>query len=94
MGRYSILAIFEKEPAFIAGVIRAVLMAAVLFGLAIDEKQLAGISLALELILTLFVRSNSTGNANVPPSNTVVTTATTEVSTTTTGEPAPDAGKG
>lgn len=65
MGRYDPRAIFEKEPAVIAGAVRAVLFGAVLFGFAIDEQQLAGIALGLEVVLTLFVRSSSTPNATV-----------------------------
>lgn len=64
MGRYSFLAVFDKEPAVIATAIRAVLFVLVLFGLAVDEKQLAAIALALELVLVLFVRSKSTSTAD------------------------------
>ena len=66
MGRYSPKAIFDKEPAVIAGSIRSILMVAVLLSLvALDEKQLAGIALGLELVLTLFVRQSSTPNVTV-----------------------------
>jgi hypothetical protein len=64
MGNYSLTNLFTKEPAVIAGAIRTVLMALVLLSLvAMDEKQLAGIALALEVVLTLFVRSQSTSTA-------------------------------
>ena len=64
MGNYSLTNIFTKEPAVIAGAIRTVLLALVLLSIvAMDEKQLAGIALALEVILTLFVRSQSTPTA-------------------------------
>lgn len=65
MGRYDLGAIFEKEPAVIAGAVKSVLFVAVLFGLSIGEQQLAGIALGLEVLLTLFVRQNSTSNATV-----------------------------
>lgn len=78
MGNYSFTAIFTKEPAAIAGAIRAILFAAVLFGLAVDEKQLAGIALALELVLTLFVRQTSTSASHpVLPEGTPVTNPAT-----------------
>lgn len=87
MGNYSIMAIFDKEPAFIAGAIRSLLMVAILVNvLVLDEKQLAGIAIALELVLTLFVRNKSTANVNVPAANTTTTTATV---TTTAAGPAP-----
>lgn len=78
MGRYSIFAIFEKEPAVIAGAMRAVLHTLVLLGiLVLDAPQLAGISLMLEVVLTLFVRASVTPNVNVntATSTTTVTTA-------------------
>lgn len=64
MGRYSILAIFEKEPIAIAGAARSILFVLVLMGAVIlDEKQLAGIAIALELVLGLLSRSASTSQA-------------------------------
>lgn len=61
MGNYSLTAIFNKEPVVIAGAIRSILFVAVLLSaIALDEKQLAGIALALELLLGLFARSKST----------------------------------
>ncbi len=57
MARYSPLAILEKEPVVIAGAVRSILFVGVLMSLVVlDEKQLAGIALALELALGLFVR--------------------------------------
>ena len=79
MGNYSIKAIFDKEPVAIAGAVRVLLMTAVLFGLAIDEKQLAGIALALEIVLTLFVRSQVTPvESPTLPVNTTVNVVTPE----------------
>ena len=64
MGNYSLTNIFTKEPAAIAGAVRLVLLALVLLGVfVIDEKQLAGIAIALEVVLTLFVRQSSTPTA-------------------------------
>jgi hypothetical protein len=58
---YSLLAILDKEPVVIAGAVRSLLFLAVLMGLIfLDEKQLAGIALAAELVLGLFVRSKVT----------------------------------
>ena len=65
LGRYDLKALFDKEPAAIAGAIKSVLMVAVLFGLRIGEPQLAGVALALEVVLTLFVRGSSTPNVTV-----------------------------
>lgn len=48
----------SNEPVAIAGAIRAALHALVLLGvLAFDAEQLAGVSLAIELALTLVLRS-------------------------------------
>jgi len=67
VGNYSLRNIFTKEPVAIAGGLRSVLFVAVLLGaVLLDEKQLAGIALALELVLGLFARQSSTGNANLP----------------------------
>jgi hypothetical protein len=60
MGIYSLTNLFQKEPVAIASGIRAVLFVAVLFGLAIDEKQLAAIALAAEVVLGLIARQAST----------------------------------
>lgn len=60
MGLYSIKNIFQKEPVAIASGIRSVLFVAVLFGLAIDEKQLAAIALAAEVLLGLLARTLTT----------------------------------
>lgn len=77
MGRYSIFAIFEKEPAVIAGAVRVILMVLILADVLLwDEKLLAGVALALEVGLTLFVRNSVTPNVNVNTATqtTVVTT--------------------
>jgi hypothetical protein len=48
----------NAEPVAVAGALRAVLWALVLLGLiALDEKQLAAIAIAAELVLTLLTRS-------------------------------------
>ena len=61
MGNYSIRNIFAKEPVVIAGAIKSVLWVFVILGLVVlDEKQLAGIALSLELLLGLFARTAST----------------------------------
>lgn len=66
MGRYSLGAIFDKEPAAIAGVIRVILNALVLAGILLwDEKLLASVSIIAELGLTLFVRQSVTPNSTV-----------------------------
>jgi hypothetical protein len=78
MGRYSLFAVFEKEPAVVAGVIRTVLHTLVLLNvLLLDAPQLAGISLVVELVLTLFVRASVTPNVNVNTA-TQTTTVTTD----------------
>lgn len=66
MGRYDPRAIFEKEPAVIAGAIRTVLYGAVILGyVSLTVEQLAGIAIGLELVLGLFVRQTSTPNVTV-----------------------------
>jgi hypothetical protein len=67
MGRYSPVAIFEKEPAVIAGAIRTVLYGAVLlrFLPELSVDQLATIAIGLEVVLGLFVRQSSTPNVTV-----------------------------
>lgn len=62
---YALKAIFDKEPAAIAAALKSALFAAVLFGVALDAQQLAGIALALEVILGLFVRAKVTPNASL-----------------------------
>lgn len=58
---YDLKNILSKEPVAIAGAIRSVLFVLVLVGLiAIDEKVLAGIALAAEVVLGLFVRNSVT----------------------------------
>ncbi len=56
----------ENEPVAIAAAVRAVLHSLVLLGvIVLDEAALAGISLALELVLALVLRSAVTPNAHV-----------------------------
>ena len=77
MGIYSLRNIFLKEPVAIASGIRAILFVAVLFGLAVDEKQLAAIALAAEVVLGLIARQASTPTADpVLPTGTTVTVTT------------------
>lgn len=66
MGRYSPIALFEKEPAVIAGALRTILYGAVLLGyVTLTVEQLAGIAVGLEVLLGLFVRQSSTPNVTV-----------------------------
>lgn len=63
---YDLRNLWKQQPVVIAGAVKAVLNVAILLGLLImDEKTLAGIALALEVILNLFV-----WNAVTPTSNT------------------------
>jgi hypothetical protein len=62
---YDFKAILDKEPVAIAAAIRSVLFVLVLTGLLlIDEKLLAGVALAAEVVLGLFVRNASTSTAS------------------------------
>jgi hypothetical protein len=55
---YSIGNLLNKEPVAIAGAVRSVLYVAVLLGaVSLGEEQLAGIALALELVLGLLARN-------------------------------------
>lgn len=66
---------FNREPALIAGAIRAILLCAVAFGLRWTPEQIAAFMLAVEAVLTLIVRHNVTPTAApVLPAGTVVTT--------------------
>jgi hypothetical protein len=66
IGNYSITNIFTKEPVVIAGAIRSVLYVLVLLSVVVlDDKQLAGIALGLEVLLGLFARQGST-STNAP----------------------------
>lgn len=61
MGNYSIGNLFTKEPVVITGAVRSVLYVLILTGaIVLDEKALAGVALALELVLGLFARGSST----------------------------------
>jgi hypothetical protein len=65
-GNYSIRNVLTKEPVVIAGAVRSILFVAVLLSLVVlDEKQLAGIAIGLELLLGLFARQTST-STNAP----------------------------
>ncbi len=56
----------ENEPVAVAAAIRAVLHSLVLLGIIVlDAEALAGISLAVELVLGLVLRSAVTPNAHV-----------------------------
>lgn len=58
--------LLESEPVAIAAAVRAVLHSLVLLGIiALDEAALAGISLAIELVLSLFLRNAVNTNATV-----------------------------
>lgn len=64
MGNYSLTAIFTKEPVVIAGAVRSVLYVLVLMGLLhLTVEQLAGVALALEVVLGLFARTQSTSSS-------------------------------
>jgi hypothetical protein len=63
-GNYSIGNIFTKEPVVIAGAVRSVLYVLVLVSVVVlDDKQLAGIALGLEVVLGLFARQSSTSTS-------------------------------
>lgn len=49
-----------REPALWAAAVRAVLWAAILFGLSLSEVQLGGVMLAVEALLALWTRSQVT----------------------------------
>jgi hypothetical protein len=64
IGNYSLTAVFTKEPVVIAGAIRSVLYVLVLMSVVVlDDKQLAGIALGLEVLLGLFARQGSTSTS-------------------------------
>jgi len=66
MGIYDPRAIFQKEPAVIAGAIRTVLYTLVLMNAVhLTVEQLAGIAVGLEVVLGIFVRQSSTPNVTV-----------------------------
>ena len=78
MGNYSLTAVFTKEPVVIAGAVRSILFVLVLLSVVtLDDKQLAGIALGLELLLGLFARSNTTSTSSPTlPAGTSVTVQT------------------
>lgn len=56
----------DNEPVALAGAVRAVLYALVLLGaIALNVEQLAAIAIALELVLTMIVRSAANSNVTV-----------------------------
>jgi len=66
MGIYDPRALFQKEPAVVAGAIRTVLYTLVIMGIVhLEAEQLAGIAVGLEVVLGLFVRQSSTPNVKV-----------------------------
>lgn len=68
---------FGREPALIAGAVRAIILAAVAFGLRWTPEQIGALMLAVEAVLTLLVRQNVTPTAApVLPTGTQVTTPT------------------
>lgn len=56
--------ILGREPAVIAGAVRAIILLGVAFGLRWTPEQIAALMLAVEAVLTLLVRQNSTPTAN------------------------------
>lgn len=54
-----------REPVAIAAAIRAVILAAVLFGLDMTQEQIAGTMLAVEAILALITRQAVTSPATI-----------------------------
>lgn len=67
MGNYDWREIFNREPVAIAGAIRTLLWVTVLVGILTDPPfstaVLAGIALAIEVVLNLFVRAKVTPTA-------------------------------
>lgn len=62
---YSIKAIFDKQPTEIATAVRTILFVMVLAGVVgFGEQLLAGIALALELVLALFVIRSTTSKSD------------------------------
>ena len=63
---YALRSLLDKEPVAISSAVKAVVMALVLFGAVTwTGEQVAGALVALELVLSLFVRSKSTPTADV-----------------------------
>lgn len=77
---YSIGALLTKQPAAIAGAIRAVLLVLILAKvIVLDLDVLAGGALALEVVLSLFIYNTSTPVANPTlPAGTKVSVAGTD----------------
>ena len=55
--------LWGREPALIAGAVRAIILAAVAFGLRWTPEQIGALMLALEAVLTVLVRQSSTAIA-------------------------------
>jgi hypothetical protein len=56
---------FGKEPVVIAGAVRAIILAAVAFGLELTPEQIAATMLAVEAVLTLLTRQSVTATATL-----------------------------
>lgn len=79
MGKYSLRAVLDKEPAAIAGAVQVILPVLVLLNiLSLDDKAMAGIVLVVSTLLALFVRNASTSKSEpVLAADTVVKVAGT-----------------
>ncbi|HXJ63275.1 MAG TPA: hypothetical protein VNN79_05935 [Actinomycetota bacterium] len=89
MGNYSLTAIFTKEPVVIAGAIRSILYVLILVGVVVlDDKQLAAIALALEVVLGLFARQGSTSTTS--PNLTVGTPVNSGAAVVASVDPPPE----
>jgi hypothetical protein len=62
---------FNTEPVAIAAAVRAVLVAAVAFGLEMSGEQIAALVVAIEIVGALFVRSKVTPTSKIPSSTEV-----------------------
>jgi hypothetical protein len=63
---YALRSILDKEPVAIASAVKAVVLVLVLFGIvAWTDEQVAGVLVALEVVLGLFVRSKSTPTSDI-----------------------------
>lgn len=57
---------FNTEPVAIAAAVRAVLVAAVAFGLDMTGEQIAALVVAIEIVGALFVRRQVTPTSKIP----------------------------
>lgn len=62
---------FNTEPVAVAAAVRAVLVAAVAFGLEMSGEQIAALVVAIEIVGALFVRSKVTPTSKIPSSTEV-----------------------